>query len=285
MATTIKTTFQLRRGNAEVWAKNNPVLAAGEPAFELDTGKLKIGNGNDTYNDLPYLSADDVAVLLEDKVSKAGDTMTGDLCFNQDFEGGGVGGTLIFGPSFSETGPITPAAIVGFTIDSESQMGIIADKVNLYNAALEGDLEGNKHRIKNLADGIGLGDAITFRQYKKKVSKTGDTMTGALQMSSEDGIIMGSLSRIFGDVGVALSANSGACLKVGSDAVTVCDNAGGTSQIKGIRAPVEDTDAANKGYVDDTKLIVQSSTAGSTKKFRITVDDAGTLSATEITTT
>ena len=42
MATTIETTFQLRRGNAEVWAKNNPVLAAGEPAFELDTGKLKL---------------------------------------------------------------------------------------------------------------------------------------------------------------------------------------------------------------------------------------------------
>ena len=57
MATTIKTTFQLRRGNAEVWAKNNPVLAAGEPGFELDTGKLKIGNGNDTYNDLPYIDS------------------------------------------------------------------------------------------------------------------------------------------------------------------------------------------------------------------------------------
>lgn len=57
MATTIKTTFQLRRGNAEVWAKNNPVLAAGEPGFELDTGKLKIGNGNDTYNDLSYVDS------------------------------------------------------------------------------------------------------------------------------------------------------------------------------------------------------------------------------------
>lgn len=57
MATTIKTTFQLRRGNAEVCAKNNPVLAAGEPCFELDTGKLKIGNGNDTYNDLSYVDS------------------------------------------------------------------------------------------------------------------------------------------------------------------------------------------------------------------------------------
>lgn len=57
MATTIKTTFQLRRGNAEVWAKNNPVLAAGEPGFELDTGKLKIGNGSDAYNNLPYIDS------------------------------------------------------------------------------------------------------------------------------------------------------------------------------------------------------------------------------------
>lgn len=54
--------------------------------------------------------------------------------------------------------------------------------------------------------------------------------------------------------------------------------------IKGVRTPVDNTDAANKKYVDDTKLIVSSSTAGSTKKFKITVDDAGTLTATEITT-
>jgi hypothetical protein len=54
--------------------------------------------------------------------------------------------------------------------------------------------------------------------------------------------------------------------------------------IQNVKTPTVSTDAANMGYVDDTKLIVQSSTAGSTKKFKITVDDAGTLSATEITT-
>lgn len=54
--------------------------------------------------------------------------------------------------------------------------------------------------------------------------------------------------------------------------------------VKGLRAPVDDADAANKKYVDDTKLIVSSSTAGSTKKFKITVDDTGTLTTTEITT-
>lgn len=76
MATTIKTTFQFRRGKAEVWAKNNPVLAAGEPAFELDTGKLKIGNGSDAYNNLPYLGADDVTLSGDDiTITRNGNTL------------------------------------------------------------------------------------------------------------------------------------------------------------------------------------------------------------------
>ena len=34
----------------------------------------------------------------------------------------------------------------------------------------------------------------------------------------------------------------------------------------------------------DKEIILASSTAGSTKKFKLTVDDAGTLRATEVTT-
>ena len=37
------------------------------------------------------------------------------------------------------------------------------------------------------------------------------------------------------------------------------------------------------GTVEGTAMIVKSSTSGSTKKFKITVDDTGTLSATEVT--
>lgn len=35
--------------------------------------------------------------------------------------------------------------------------------------------------------------------------------------------------------------------------------------------------------VDDGEIIIPSSTAGSTKKFTLTVDDTGTVSATEVT--
>ena len=41
----IKTTFLLRRGTTEAWNRVNPVLKYGEPGFEKDTNKLKIGDG------------------------------------------------------------------------------------------------------------------------------------------------------------------------------------------------------------------------------------------------
>lgn len=56
MSKVIHTTFQLKRGNAADWATVNPILAAGEPGFELDTGVLKIGNGIQHYNDLDPIS-------------------------------------------------------------------------------------------------------------------------------------------------------------------------------------------------------------------------------------
>ena len=36
--------------------------------------------------------------------------------------------------------------------------------------------------------------------------------------------------------------------------------------------------------VDESEIIIPSSTAGSTKKFKLTVDDTGAVSATEVTT-
>lgn len=62
MARIIKTTFQLRRGLSYDWADLNPILASGEPGFEIDTNKLKIGNGVYHYNDLEYVNEDLVIV-------------------------------------------------------------------------------------------------------------------------------------------------------------------------------------------------------------------------------
>jgi hypothetical protein len=48
------TRIKLRRDTAANWTQNNPVLAEGEPGLELDTGKIKYGNGTSTWNSLDY---------------------------------------------------------------------------------------------------------------------------------------------------------------------------------------------------------------------------------------
>lgn len=48
-------TIKLRRDSASRWTSVNPVLASGEPGFELDTGKLKIGDGTSLWSGLSYL--------------------------------------------------------------------------------------------------------------------------------------------------------------------------------------------------------------------------------------
>lgn len=56
MAKIIKALFQLKRGAASTWELLNPVLSAGEPGFEIDTGKLKIGDGKTQWNSLSYFN-------------------------------------------------------------------------------------------------------------------------------------------------------------------------------------------------------------------------------------
>ena len=48
--------IQIRRDPSSLWTMHNPVLAEGEPGFETDTGRFKIGDGVTPWNDLPYAS-------------------------------------------------------------------------------------------------------------------------------------------------------------------------------------------------------------------------------------
>lgn len=71
-------------------------------------------------------------------------------------------------------------------------------------------------------------------------------------------------------------------------ASTPTNNPDGTMpQVSMAAAPTENMQIATKKYVDDKisdkELILSSSTAGSTKKFKLTIDDTGTLTASEIT--
>lgn len=47
------TTIQLRKGSSSSWSSSNPVLASGEPGYDITNNILKIGDGITTWNDLP----------------------------------------------------------------------------------------------------------------------------------------------------------------------------------------------------------------------------------------
>ena len=49
-------TIQFKRGKSSSWTLLNPILNPGEPGFEIDTGKVKIGNGINTWSELLYLN-------------------------------------------------------------------------------------------------------------------------------------------------------------------------------------------------------------------------------------
>lgn len=55
----LKTRIQLRNDEAATWVKKNPVLLAGEMGIEVDTGKIKIGNGAKAWNELSYSGVDE----------------------------------------------------------------------------------------------------------------------------------------------------------------------------------------------------------------------------------
>jgi major tropism determinant Mtd-like protein/collagen triple helix repeat protein len=64
--------FELRRGPAAEWVDENPVLAAGEPGYETDTGKFKIGDGVQVWNNLPYFLPDeDISTLIAAAIADA----------------------------------------------------------------------------------------------------------------------------------------------------------------------------------------------------------------------
>lgn len=73
------TTIKFRRDTSANWTSVNPIPAQGEPCYETDTGKLKIGNGSDSYTVLPYVSDDgDLPIASTTTLGaiKVGDNLT-----------------------------------------------------------------------------------------------------------------------------------------------------------------------------------------------------------------
>jgi hypothetical protein len=63
-------TIRIKRATAADFTSGNPVLVAGQPAFEKDTKKIKVGDGVTAWVDLDYIAADSGPVAWADVTGK-----------------------------------------------------------------------------------------------------------------------------------------------------------------------------------------------------------------------
>lgn len=62
---TLNTRIVLRNDTSEKWQQINPILFPGEIGAETDTGRIKVGNGSATWQDLPYAGGESIAQHYE----------------------------------------------------------------------------------------------------------------------------------------------------------------------------------------------------------------------------
>lgn len=97
------TQIQLRRDTAANWTNLDPILTQGEPGVELDTSKIKVGDGTSVWSALPYSGA---GTLDLHDVTSVGNVTTNPIT---------VGGATING-NLNVTGTTTTVTITDLNV-------------------------------------------------------------------------------------------------------------------------------------------------------------------------
>ena len=63
--------IQFKRGSTESWKKLKKPLAAGQPGYDKDKHKIKVGDGTKLWDKLPYVSISEEEVLDSEKNARA----------------------------------------------------------------------------------------------------------------------------------------------------------------------------------------------------------------------
>lgn len=58
--------MQVRRGDKRHASLRDEILNEGQPFYEIDTNKLKIGDGKHSYNNLPYIAGGNIKCFLKE---------------------------------------------------------------------------------------------------------------------------------------------------------------------------------------------------------------------------
>jgi hypothetical protein len=150
--------IQFKRGTAAALYALNPVLLRGEPGLEIDTNKVKYGNGVTPWRDLPYSNP-----ALE--VVDGGEFTAGAIP--------AVPGT--FSP------PTLPGLKLWLDADNADYVHRVANRVSLWEDASDSDakfVQSNKVNRPSVANQLANQDVVTF-------DGENDAMIGKLDLPEE----------------------------------------------------------------------------------------------------
>lgn len=173
--------LQLRTGSATQWAASTRILAVGEPGVETDSGRIKIGNGTDTWGSLPWSGAaisksssnGSLTINGADVVVYTLPTATADTL-------GGI-------KSSSGTGKVTVDSSTGTA--SVASVASAAKLTTARTVSLSGDVAGSGSfdGSANLAITTALGtQAFTAGTYTKVTVNSKGIVTGVANVGAAD---------------------------------------------------------------------------------------------------
>ena len=206
--------LQLRRGTAADWTSVNPVLAAGEMGVETDTRKVKVGDGATSWSGLDYIASDSPAIgeIAQDAINEAlvagtgitksyddaGNTITVSVdtttIATQSYVDQATANIVtldanqtltaktLASPSLTGT-PIAPTAAAGTDTTQLATTAFVQDAIELVVGAAPGALNTLAEIAASLNDDADLSGTLT-NSISEKVSKSGDTMSGVLNMNT-----------------------------------------------------------------------------------------------------
>lgn len=207
--------LQLRTGSATQWAASTRILAVGEPGVETDSGRIKIGNGTDTWGSLPWSGAaisksssnGSLTINGADVVVYTLPTATADTL-------GGI-------KSSSGTGKVTVDSSTGTA--SVASVASAAKLTTARTVSLSGDVAGSGSfdGSANLAITTALGtQAYTAGTYTKVTVNAKGIVTGVSSLAASDipsGIPVSKISGLGTAATKATGTSSGNIPVLGSD--------------------------------------------------------------------
>ena len=172
--------IQYRRDTASNWTSEDPVLASGEPGYETDTGKEKIGDGSTAWTSLAYAGGGSSTLLGLTDVGADGtndQVLTTDGAGSFTFTDKGSGGAV--GPDLTDINSITSQTGSDLELTAKNVLKLYANAGTNPDITVNG---GSSTQIHQILKTTYKQNTITTKTTGTSGSQSIDANDGALQV-------------------------------------------------------------------------------------------------------